>query len=260
MKGNTMKRSFQSIALILLPLLFTVMMFSIAVQTGYSQDTGPDNYCIPSNDYMPANVNMGNPANFWCYPEYLPSISTYYDYYMTMPIKEVRITETGSGEVKLLRQSYSDGGMGFGPWEGCYVYTGARGEMSPGETYNIRVVVENNYYGYSGTNYCINNYSTTYTFRIFIDYNMDGIWDHLTEWINQPNQIATGATVPVGNSPTSWRYTSVANCTDRALEYQITVPDDQPTGVGRMRVLHGYSYPSSYTQTAAQTPAQAGNA
>ncbi|MFA5512988.1 MAG: GEVED domain-containing protein, partial [Candidatus Kapaibacterium sp.] len=243
-------------------ILLVMMLASLTIPVDtYSQDTGPDNYCIPSNDYMPANVNMGYPANFWCYPEYLKSASTYYDYYFTTPIKEVSITEVGSGEVKLLRQSYGDGGKGMGPWEGCYVYTGARGEMSPGEKYNIRMQVEINYYGYSGTNYCMYNYSNNYTARIFIDYNLDGVFDHLTEWINQPNKIATGQTVPIGaTTPTNWWYNAVANCTDRTIEFQITVPDEQPTGVGRMRVMHAYYYPSTYTQTAAQTPAQAGNA
>ncbi|MFA5513238.1 MAG: hypothetical protein WC313_12385, partial [Candidatus Kapaibacterium sp.] len=49
-------------------LLALMLMLSFAAVDTYSQDTGPDNYCIPSNDYMPANVNMGYQANFWCYP------------------------------------------------------------------------------------------------------------------------------------------------------------------------------------------------
>lgn len=225
-----------------------------------AQNNGPTNYCIPSNDMMLANPALfGNPLA-WCYALYLKSVSTYYDYYFTTPIKEVKITETGSGEVKLLRQSMGNGGQGMGPWEGCYVYTGARGEMSPGEKYNIAVTVENNYYGYNGTNYCIYNYSNSYVIRIFIDFNMNGIFEHLTEWINRPQAIQSGATLKIGAGTTDWRYTAIANCTDRVQEFQITIPDNQPTDVGRMRVMHTYYYPYNYVPTAAQDYTQGGNA
>ncbi|GAB1371316.1 hypothetical protein MASR1M45_13780 [Candidatus Kapaibacterium sp.] len=147
------------------------LVLSVGATDSFSQDNGPTNYCIPGPELVTGNnAIFGTYANVaCCYPLYLKQVSTYYDYYFTTPIKEVKITETNSGEVKLLRQSYGNGGLGMGPWEGCYKYTGVRGEMSPGEKFNIRYVVENNYYGYNGTNYCIYNYGTYYSTRVWID-------------------------------------------------------------------------------------------
>lgn len=244
----------------LLMALFLVL--SVGATDSFSQDNGPTNYCIPGPELVTGNnAIFGTYANVaWCYPLYLKQVSTYYDYYFTTPIKEVKITETNSGEVKLLRQSYGNGGLGMGPWEGCYKYTGVRGEMSPGEKFNIRYVVENNYYGYNGTNYCIYNYGTYYSTRVWIDFNLNGIFEHLTEWINTPAKIQSGQTLKIGATTTDWWYYSVANCTDRVQEFQITVPDEQPNGVGRMRVMHAYYYPSSYSPTVTQLLGMGGNA
>lgn len=236
------------------------VMLTITTVSSYSQDNGPTNYCIPGPAMVPGNTGMGNPEAMWCYPSYLKSLSSYYDYYYTEPILEARITETASGEVKLLRQSYGNGGQGMGPWEGCYKYTGARGEMSPGETYNLKFVTLRNYYGYNGTDYCIYAYSTMLCFRVFIDFNRNGIFEHLDEWINGPVRIANGRTQKIGATP-DWRYNGIADCNYQTFEYKITVPDDQTTGVARMRALSSYYYPYNYNQSMnPQTLDQAGNA
>lgn len=236
------------------------IMLSVGVTESFSQDNGPTNYCIPGPEMVTGNQGAFGTTAAWCYPAYLKSLSSLYDYYLTVPILEVRITETNSGEVKMQRESYGAGGMNQGPWEGCYKYTGARAEMSPGEKYNIRVVQLNNYYGYNGTDYCMYSYSTYYTMRIFIDFNLNGIFEHVPEWINRPLAISGGQTLKIGATTTDWWYLGVANCTQRVQEFQITIPDDQPNGVGRMRVLSSYYYPSTYNPSVAQTLNQGGNA
>jgi hypothetical protein len=241
-------------------LIFTALCFFAVTTESFSQgDNGPSNYCIPGPSLVTANKAMGNEA-MWCYPSYLKAMSSMYDYYFTVPIKEVSVIETSNNQVKLNRQSYVNGGQGQGPWEGCYKYTGAQGEMWAGHTYNIKVVVENNYYGYGGTNYCMYNYTNNYVFRIFIDFNLDGHFNHLTEWINSPSAIISGKTLKIGSTTTNWWYSSVANCTDRVQEYQIKVADNQVGGVGRMRVMSSYYYPYTYSQSATQDLTQAGNA
>jgi hypothetical protein len=161
-------------------------------------------------------------------------------YYFTMPIKEVKISNANTNEVVLSR--VSDGTYAWGHWEGCYIYTGVKGEMQPGETYNIAYRVDWNYYGYYGTDYCDYTWAQTYrVHRVFIDFNIDGDWDDNNEWINSPTRIASGLTKKIGATHDWWFY---GPCQLNYWEtLQITIPDDQKTGVTRMRIMTSEYYP-----------------
>ena len=243
-------------SVIMAGMLAFIMLFA-NLSTSVAQDMGPTNYCIPNLTMVPANNQLfGSYAQqSWCYNDYLKAISTYYMYYFTVPIHEVKITESNSGEVKLFRESRVDkgySGTNAGTFEGCYVGIDktTRGEMSPGETYNIKITVLNNYYGYNGTNYCIYNYTNTFVIRIFLDLNIDGVFQE-GEWLNSPVNVAAGkfirqqTTIPYLSGFADWRYNRVANCTEGVHEWKYTVPDDQKMGTTRMRVMHAYYYPYS---------------
>lgn len=164
----------------------TIMLFANVSNT-FAQDNGAlTNYCIPRSAQVTANAQIFGTDLAWCYNDYMKWASTYYMYYFTEPIHEVKITETNSGEVHVCESRTDKGysGSNAGTFEGCYVgidKTIVRGEMSPGETYNMKFTVLNNYYGYNGTNYCIYSYTSTFNIRIFLDLNINGKFEE-TEW------------------------------------------------------------------------------
>ncbi|MBX3043668.1 MAG: T9SS type A sorting domain-containing protein [Candidatus Kapabacteria bacterium] len=226
-----------------------------------AQDMGPDNYCIPGPEYASANQGVFGRTDIWCYPSYLSSISTFYKEYMTSPILEVKVTEVGSNEVKIHRISRAT--AVDGPWEGCYVFTNSRFEMSPGETYDIEMIGLRNYGIFNTTNYCIYNWNSWYNNRIFIDYNLNGVFEYsptgYSEWINSPQEISSGRTQRIGHNFT-WRNMMQANCTEQKYTYRITVSDDQENGVGRMRVMHSINAPTTINNTNPMLPGTAGSA
>jgi hypothetical protein len=236
------KRQFAAIT------VFFMMLFaSIASIDLKAQDNGPTNYCIPNIQYVPLMMQWyGANSPIWCYPKYIKSISTYYMYYFTVPILETQIVDVASGEIKMDRQSRDNpgySGQNMGEFEDCYVYTGARGEMEPGGIFDIKSWHNINYYGYNGTDYCSYGYTSTYDFRVFIDYNIDGDFSDMGEWVNDPANIASGATQKIGSTH-DWRYNS--NCQTNYLEqYRIKIADNQAIGVTRMRILSSYYYPYS---------------
>jgi len=224
-----------------------------------SADDGPTNYCIPSNDLVPLNAAWGYPESFWCYPLYIKSQSwgSNYLYYFTLPILQVQVVDATSGEIKIDRNSRGNGGQGMQEWEGCYIYTGVRGELEPGAKYRIKYWANYNYYGYGTTDYCNYGWSTYRVHRVFIDFNLDGDFHDADEWINDPARIAAGKTIKIGSTK-DWRFYS--SCLNNYLqEFEITIPDDQKNGVSRMRVMTSYYYP--YTNSVGNyTIGQARNA
>lgn len=220
------------------------IMLTFSAVESQAQDNGPTNYCIPNQTMVP-----GTSGNLWCYPLYIKGIIDQYNEYFTTPIQSVKITEVGSGEVKMNRVSNQAGAFyGWPFWDGCYSYTGARAEVSPGETYDIQINWIPNYLTYGTTNYCIYNYNMSYTVRLFLDLNANGLFEFKPtapaqdEWINSPQRISANQTLRVGHA-FNWNNTQIANCQPRAYTYRITIPDNQEIGVTRMRVLTSYYYP-----------------
>ncbi len=190
-------------------------------------------------------------------------------YYFTVPIHEVKISESASGEVKMLRESRTDrgyAGTNAGTFEGCYVGIDKtlphRAEMSPGDEYRIKISVYTNYYGYNGTDYCMYNYTNTYNIRVFLDLNIDGVFQE-GEWLNSPQNVAAGKFIKVGTityqggNYNDWKYNASASCytgpaSEKVHEWRYKVPDDQKMGTTRMRILSSYYYP--YNIGSAGTP------
>ncbi|MFW5702167.1 MAG: GEVED domain-containing protein, partial [Bacteroidota bacterium] len=204
---------------------------------GTQAQAQPTNYCIPTDP------ELANNGYYYCYPEYLPSISSYYDWYFPAMITHVKIYN--NEKTALERESGNDPETDF---EGCWIDTGVEGELALGGDYKLYVKVQEVYYSYSGNDYCeMYNYRTYYTTRIFIDWNMDGIFDpspESGEWINDdrynhPNRI--------NNHPSNnytWRY--MEDCSaETEFEYVIHVPSDIEPGKTKMRVMHSYYYPYS---------------
>jgi len=205
-----------------------------------SAQEGPQNYCIPNATMVPANQNIGYPESAWCFPMYY----TQYNYrYFTVPILQVQIYDAKSGEIKLDRESRTNINLGTytGPWEGCYKYTGVKGELEPGATYRLRMWVNYDYYQYMTNQYC---YSTYYTTRAFIDWNLDGDFHDADEWLNSPASISSQKTKKIGSTLDWWAYRS--GCVYNSMqEWEFTVPEENATGIGRLRVMSSYYYPYS---------------
>lgn len=178
----------------LFTMLFVVTLMISATSIVQAQSgSGPTNYCIPNASMVPEATQWNQ--DMWCYPLYLKNMGydQWYDYYFSIPIKEVKVSNAATDEVALYRKSETTALWGI--WEGCYVYTGVKGEIQPGETYDIAYKVDYNYYSYYGTDYCNYGYSwLSYTNRVFIDFNIDGDFDDANEWVNSPTRIANGST------------------------------------------------------------------
>lgn len=231
-------------------LIFTVFTFVLSYNISYAQGTGPTNYCVPSNDLVPLNKAWGYPDNFWCYPDYIKSQSWGgpYLYYFTVPILQVQIVDAKTGEIVLDRQSRGNGGKNQGPWEGCYIYTGAKAELEPGGQYIVKVWADYNYYGYNNIDYCTYGYSWMYyVHRVFMDFNLDGDFHDPGEWINSPLRVSQGQTQLLGGTP-AWWFGPTGCQLNKLHQYQFTIPDNQANGVARMRVMTSYYYPMSQAE------------
>jgi hypothetical protein len=232
--------------------VFFVILFAFIANFDLkAEDTGPTTYCYPKSEAM----NLG--SYYWCYATYVKSISSYYMYYFTEPILETQIVDVASGEIKMDRISRTNlgfSGQNMGEFEGCYVYTGVKGEMEPGGIFDIKSWHRQNYYGYNGTDYCNYGYTIQFCFRVFIDFNIDGDFSDTGEWINDPVRINAGTTTKIGSTH-NWTYS--AQCNENVLEqYRIQIPDNQPIGVTRMRIGSSYYYPYAL----GYGPGQAGDA
>ncbi|HRP03138.1 MAG TPA: GEVED domain-containing protein, partial [Candidatus Kapabacteria bacterium] len=217
-----------------------ILLFSFNLNETKAQE-GPQNYCTPSPDMVPVNDVFGYDEDFWCYPLYY----TRYNYrYFTSPIVQVQISDAKTGEVVMNRESRTNINIGqyTGPWEGCYKYTGVKGELEPGGTYRIKVWVNYDYYQYMTYQYC---YSTYYTTRLFLDWNLDGDFHDADEWLNSPVSISSQKTKKIG-STYDWR-SYVSGCQiNKMNEWEFTVPEENATGIGRLRIGASYYYPYSY--------------
>ena len=233
---NTAKRKFFWTSAIAALMLFISGNIELPAQ----QDNGPTGYCNPAEDYR-GTVTYYHPSGRWCYPKYYPENYTYYNWYYANAIEEVEIYN--AAETKMLRESP---GKKTDAFEDCYVWTGEEAELLSGETYTIRGKCWHSYYSLFGNNYC-GRYPYTwynymyYTYRIFIDWNMDGDFDDPGEWINQTEDNA------VGNNPgNSWR--AYLHCDEyHTWQYSVTIPGDIPIGKTRMRVMTCYNYPYNYS-------------
>ena len=238
-----MKNSLRLVKRMTATLAMLFVLFSVAsIDLQSQQDPGPSNYCIPSIDDVIVNQQWGYTTA--CYPEQM-IIWGYkgygYDYFYTCPILEVEVYNPfENNETKLKRISRA--AANWGPWEHCYVFTNVRGEVSPGETYNIKTFVDRNYYSYNGTDYCLMyGYYTYWYFRIFIDFNMDGDFVDAGEWVNSPTNVAAGTTKKIG-ATSDWSFYGGCQL-NVPYEYQVSIPDNQKTGTTRMRIMHqGWSY------------------
>ncbi|HRP03134.1 MAG TPA: GEVED domain-containing protein, partial [Candidatus Kapabacteria bacterium] len=221
--------------------LFVVFCFNFYEVTAQE---GPQNYCTPSPDMVPANQQMGQPEDLWCYPKYYAQ----YNYsYFTVPIVQVQIVDAKTGEIKLNRESKTNINIGqyTGPWEGCYKYTGVKGELEPGATYRVKVWANFTYYQYMTTEYC---YTTYYTTRLFIDWNADGDFHDADEWLNSPQSIASNKVKKIGSNTFDWwAYHPTACQYNYMQEWEFTVPETIETGVSRMRFATAYYYPYNAT-------------
>ena len=249
-------------------LLLTVLALIISISTfcvedANAQDSGPTNYCIPSNSYVPLNQQWGMGENGWCYPEYITAYGWGYRNYYTSPILEAQIIDAASGEIKMDRESREDVHPYNGPWEGCYVYTGVKGEMEPGGTFKVKTWNDFNYYSYGSTDYCSDFAYGWYTYmryfhRIFIDFNMDGDFEDPNEWINSPDRVANGMTTK-SDGTYDWQFWDNSCHSNYPMEYQFTVPDDQPNGITRMRIMNTLGYYWDPTATPGTLLGQGGN-
>ncbi|HRP02101.1 MAG TPA: GEVED domain-containing protein, partial [Candidatus Kapabacteria bacterium] len=231
-------------------MVFTVLalfvMLGLTTNSSNAQE-GPQNYCTPSPDMVPANQQMGNPPELWCFPLYY----TQYGYrYFTVPILQVQIVDAKTGEIKLNRESRTNINLGelTGPWEGCYKYTGVKGELEPGATYRVKIWGDYNYYAYTGYDYCdpMYNYGSYYTTRLFIDWNSDGDFHDADEWLNSPQSIASNKVRKIGSTYDWWAYYPTC-MRDYMQEWEFTVPETIETGVSRMRFATAYYYPYNAT-------------
>jgi len=215
--------------------LFTKVMMTAAMlimffATQQSSNAQQD-YCTYFGE------NYYNYPGITCYPMYLGSL-TYYDWYFDNTIVSLRV-ETEDGDEVFFFES---GDI----FEGCYVFREDAPiiELSLGGTYFIEYVILNKYYSYNGTDYCsLYNYRTYYTHRLFIDWNVDGFfdWDYdPTEWINNyrtdnPNRLDL-------NERAMWR--NIQYCgTYHTYRYEVTVPDNSPLDISRLRIMTSYYYP-----------------
>ncbi|MGE5479842.1 MAG: GEVED domain-containing protein, partial [Chloroflexota bacterium] len=173
----------------------------------------PTNYCNP--------MNWPGMGYYYCYPSYLKSLG--YDSYYNATIKRVKIWNADETKLDVSSADYL---------LNCYEppQPGVEAEVMLGTTYKFDITTRLHSYGYGGSIYC---YTTYYTMRIFIDWNMDGDFADPGEWVNDP----TGP-----NAIPSWRVMAAA-CQDWNYSYNITIPDNQPIGKTRMRVCASYYYP-----------------
>jgi hypothetical protein len=198
----------------------------------------PDNYCIVDQP------ELGGYARYRCNPIYYPNQYSWYDYYYPNVIVHVKVY--GQNKTPIDRESGDD-------FEGCHVETEVEGELALGGEYTVYAKVKNMYYSYRGTDYCQQyNYSwMRFTYRLFIDWNKDGIFDQdpeMGEWINDyrydhPNRE--------NNHPSNnyrYRYQPGGCGGYTEFEHNIKVPDDIEPGKTKMRVMHAYNYPYSYYQ------------
>lgn len=177
-----------------------------------------------------------------CYPGYLGS-RVYYDWYFDVHVYSLAVY-TEDGEEVFFWESAA--------FDGCYVYWEDLDpiELSLGSTYYIDITKQNRYYSYRGTDYCERyGYSNNYTHRLFIDWNIDGIFDweyEPSEWINNDNADNPNRRDMNHNSlfrryePCDARYT---------YRYEVTVPDNAPLGISRLRAMAAYNYPYTYYYT-----------
>jgi len=219
-----------------------IIVLSISITDANAQE-GPQNYCVPSAAMVPGNAGRGYPESFWCYPLYY---SQYNYRYFTVPILQVQIYDAKTGEIKLNRESRTNINLGAytGPWEGCYKYTGVKGELEPGATYRVRVWANYDYYQYMTYQYCYNTYYTT---RLFIDWNLDGDFHDADEWLNSPQSIATNKVKKIGSNTYDWRAYYSGCKYNYMQEWEFTVPETNATGVGRMRIATSYYYSTTAT-------------
>jgi len=247
------KKYFQKATATLLALMLFALMNISTAQA--QEDEGPQGYCVPGPDFVPGNQALGSHELLWCYPLYLPALSSYYDWYFNVGIHRTQI-HTMDGELIFERNSPSvQTGQNSDAFEHCYVYTGAKAELLPGETYVVSVTRHNSYYSYNGTDYCaLYGYSNYYTMRLFIDWNMDADFADAGEWINQTEANAYPAP---GANPCNWYCSTSGNYGPwwdyrpcgilDTYKYKITVPADIPIGVTRMRANVSYYYPQPYS-------------
>ena len=200
---------------------------------------GPQNYCVPNATMVPVNPLIGYPADMWCFPIYYMQ----YNYrYFTVPILQVQVYDAKTGEIKIDRESRANINIGqyTGPWEGCYKYTGVKGDLEPGATYRLRLWANYDYYQYMTSQYC---YATYYTTRLFIDWNLDGDFHDADEWLNSPASISSQKTKKIGSNTYDW-WAYYPGCMYNYMqEWEFTVPEENATGVGRLRVMTSYYYP-----------------
>ncbi|MGE5480629.1 MAG: GEVED domain-containing protein, partial [Chloroflexota bacterium] len=185
----------------------------------------PTNYCNPTN--------WPGMSYYYCYPQ-MAVESWGYDSYYASTIKRVQIFNADESKLDVASNEDDD------YLDACYVppQPGVEAEVMLGNTYTFKATIHTNVYGYGGYSYCDYGWTDYFTTRIFIDWNMDGDFADPGEWINDP----AGPYNDPPWAPVSWdQY--MEYCQDVEYAYNVTIPDNQPLGKTRMRVMTAIWYP-----------------